>query len=168
MNSIGVISVGDYLGALPFDNDIGKITTKGSDIWAAFEYSVKRYDGILFQGEFLQVSGECFDDKFGRSVVVRIVRRSHHYLYYLFFFVINLKFSRRIKGHNRPEPTSRQTREVRRGQMWRLLGTGLRKIGLERQLHGHHQPVSVGRRRRPFVRSSEEVPQFGWVKSTSS
>uniref|UniRef100_A0A2H8THB7 5'-nucleotidase n=1 Tax=Melanaphis sacchari TaxID=742174 RepID=A0A2H8THB7_9HEMI len=57
INRRGNITFGDLLSALPFQNDIGKVTTKGSDIWTAFEHSVKRYSMNLGNGEFLQVSG---------------------------------------------------------------------------------------------------------------
>ncbi|KAE9545071.1 hypothetical protein AGLY_000614 [Aphis glycines] len=54
----GNITFGDLLSTLPFQNDVGKITTKGSDIWAAFEHSVQRYSTTVANGEFLQVSGK--------------------------------------------------------------------------------------------------------------
>ncbi|XP_027848967.2 protein 5NUC-like [Aphis gossypii] len=57
MNKRGNITFGDLLSSLPFQDDIGKITTKGSDIWTAFEYSVRRYSTMVANGEFLQVSG---------------------------------------------------------------------------------------------------------------
>ncbi|CAI6360022.1 unnamed protein product [Macrosiphum euphorbiae] len=57
VNKIGNITFGDLLSSLPFQDDIGKITTKGSDIWSAFEYSVRRYSKTVANGEFLQVSG---------------------------------------------------------------------------------------------------------------
>uniref|UniRef100_A0A2S2NGN6 5'-nucleotidase n=1 Tax=Schizaphis graminum TaxID=13262 RepID=A0A2S2NGN6_SCHGA len=53
----GNITFGDLLSTLPFQNDVGKITTKGSDIWTAFEHSVHRYSTTAENGEFLQVSG---------------------------------------------------------------------------------------------------------------
>lgn len=55
---LGNITFGDLLSSLPFQDDIGKITTKGSDIWSAFEYSVRRYSKTVANGEFLQVSGK--------------------------------------------------------------------------------------------------------------
>lgn len=58
---IGNITFGDLLSSIPFQNDIGKMTTKGSDIWAAFEFSVRRYNGIEPYGEFLQFSGKLND-----------------------------------------------------------------------------------------------------------
>lgn len=57
INRRGNITFGDLLSTLPFQNDVGKITTKGSDIWAAFEHSVRRYSTTVAYGEFLQVSG---------------------------------------------------------------------------------------------------------------
>jgi len=54
----GNITFGDLLSTLPFQNDVGKITTKGSDIWTAFEHSVERYSTTMGNGEFLQVSGK--------------------------------------------------------------------------------------------------------------
>ncbi|CAH1711678.1 protein 5NUC-like isoform X2 [Aphis gossypii] len=70
INRRGNITFGDLLSTLPFQNDVGKITTKGSDIWAAFEHSVQRYSTTVANGEFLQVSvGQC--DRFV------IILRSH-------------------------------------------------------------------------------------------
>ncbi|KAL4105256.1 hypothetical protein QTP88_020513 [Uroleucon formosanum] len=57
INKGGNITFGDLLSSLPFQDDIGTITTKGSDIWEAFEYSVRRYSKTVANGEFLQVSG---------------------------------------------------------------------------------------------------------------
>ncbi|XP_026814840.1 protein 5NUC-like [Rhopalosiphum maidis] len=57
VNRRGNITFGDLLSTLPFQNDVGKITTKGSDIWTAFEHSVQRYSTTAGNGEFLQVSG---------------------------------------------------------------------------------------------------------------
>ncbi|KAL4132774.1 hypothetical protein QTP88_009874 [Uroleucon formosanum] len=57
INRRGNITFGDLLSTLPFKNDVGKITTKGSDIWTAFEHSVRRYSKTEGYGEFLQVSG---------------------------------------------------------------------------------------------------------------
>lgn len=68
----GNITYGDLLSSLPFQNDIGKITTKGSDIWTAFEYSVRRYSTIVPNGEFLQVSGLKVVIDFGRPSGKRV------------------------------------------------------------------------------------------------
>lgn len=57
LNRRGNITYGDLLSSLPFQNDVGKLTTKGSDIWTAFEHSVQRYSTTVSYGEFLQVSG---------------------------------------------------------------------------------------------------------------
>lgn len=43
---------------MPFQNDVGKITINGSEIWNAFEYSVRRYSTTVGNGEFIQVSGK--------------------------------------------------------------------------------------------------------------
>ncbi|XP_015368350.1 PREDICTED: protein 5NUC-like [Diuraphis noxia] len=66
INKRGNITFGDLLSSLPFQDDIGKITTKGSDIWTAFEYSVRRYSKTVANGEFLQVSGLNVVIDFGR------------------------------------------------------------------------------------------------------
>lgn len=54
----GNITFDDLLSSMPFKNDVGKVITKGSDILAAFEFSVRRYNGKEPFGEFLQVSGK--------------------------------------------------------------------------------------------------------------
>jgi len=54
----GNITFGDLLSTMPFKNDVGKFTTTGSDIWTAFEHSVRRYSTTVSNGEFLQVSGK--------------------------------------------------------------------------------------------------------------
>lgn len=53
----GNITFGDLVSTVPFRNDVGKITTNGSGLWQAFEYSVRRYSTVTPYGEFLQVSG---------------------------------------------------------------------------------------------------------------
>ncbi|XP_026815926.1 protein 5NUC-like [Rhopalosiphum maidis] len=57
INKRGNVTFGDLLSSMPFQDDVGKITTKGLDIWTAFEYSVRRYSTTVANGEFLQVSG---------------------------------------------------------------------------------------------------------------
>ncbi|XP_025203214.1 protein 5NUC-like [Melanaphis sacchari] len=57
LNKRGNITFGDLLSSMPFQDDVGKITTTGSDIWTAFEYSVRRYSTTVANGEFLQASG---------------------------------------------------------------------------------------------------------------
>lgn len=56
----GNVTFGDLVSSIPFRNDVGIITTKGSDIRAAFEASVRRYDKTVARGEFLQVSGKTY------------------------------------------------------------------------------------------------------------
>lgn len=53
----GNITLYDLVSALPFQNDIGKITVNGSAIWSALEFGVRRYSTNQLYGEFLQVSG---------------------------------------------------------------------------------------------------------------
>ncbi|CAI6346000.1 unnamed protein product [Macrosiphum euphorbiae] len=72
LNRGGNITFGDLLWTLPFKNDIGKITTTGSDIWTAFEYSVRRYSTTVSNGEFLQVSGLKVVLDFGRPSGERV------------------------------------------------------------------------------------------------
>lgn len=48
----------DIVTAFPFNNDMGKVTVKGSDIWSMLESSVHRYSQVNGRGEFLQVSGK--------------------------------------------------------------------------------------------------------------
>lgn len=54
---LGNITYNDLLIAMPFNNRVGKVTIKGSEIWKAFEHSVHRYNPSIGNGEFLQVSG---------------------------------------------------------------------------------------------------------------
>uniref|UniRef100_A0A2S2QIH6 5'-nucleotidase n=3 Tax=Sipha flava TaxID=143950 RepID=A0A2S2QIH6_9HEMI len=57
MSMKGNITYSDLLLATPFNNLVGKITIKGSDIWNAFEFAFRRYSADIGYGEFLQVSG---------------------------------------------------------------------------------------------------------------
>lgn len=72
----GNITFGDLLSTMPFKNDVGKFTTTGSDIWTAFEHSVRRYSTTVSNGEFLQVSGLKVVIDFGRPSGERV--RSIH------------------------------------------------------------------------------------------
>ena len=45
----------DVIGVLPFGGTFDLVQMKGSTLFKAFEYSVRRYGGNT--GEFLQVSG---------------------------------------------------------------------------------------------------------------
>lgn len=72
---LGNITFGDLLSSLPFQDDIGIITTKGSDIWEAFEYSVRRYSKTVANGEFLQVSGK--QTKLLKKILIIFYFRTH-------------------------------------------------------------------------------------------
>ena len=54
----GIITYGDLLTAMPFQNDLQRVLLKGSDLLSALEWSVRSYDKKKRDGRFLQFSGE--------------------------------------------------------------------------------------------------------------